>query len=301
MVPPPVAGHHHEGAARIEWQPLQPAVGTPIALRGTTLSAEVTGTVREIGFENGSLVKKGQVIVRPGHSAEQAQLQSAQADMGLAKQTLERNEGLRRQEVNTQADLEVRPGPRQADPGDGGQPPGDHQQEGHPRAVRRPGGHPCRGAWPGGLADAHRLAADGEPDLRRVPASAADAGGREAGPEGHGQGRRLPRCQLGGDHHHHQPRGRSGDAERADAGHGGESGRPAQPGMFANVEVEAGKATDTLVVPATSVIYAPTATRSSWWRRRRTSRPRAPTESPPRPRPPRPRRASSGEEERRSE
>ena len=31
---------------------------------GTTLSAEVTGTVREIGFENGSLVKKGQVIVR---------------------------------------------------------------------------------------------------------------------------------------------------------------------------------------------------------------------------------------------
>ena len=29
------------------------------------------------------------------------------------------------------------------------------------------------------------------------------------------------------------------------------------PGMFANVEVEAGKATDTLVVPATSEIYAP--------------------------------------------
>src|SRR5678815_5125785 len=106
MVPPPVAVTNTK-VHRIEWQPLQPAVGTLIALRGTTLSAEVTGTVREIGFENGSLVKKGQVIVRLDTSAEQAQLQSAQADMALAKQTLERNESLRRQEVNTQADLEA--------------------------------------------------------------------------------------------------------------------------------------------------------------------------------------------------
>jgi membrane fusion protein (multidrug efflux system) len=106
MVPPPVAVTTAK-VDQVEWQPIRPAVGTLIALRGTTLSAELTGTVREIGFENGSVVKKGQVIVRLDTSAEQAQLQSAQADMALAKQTLERNEGLRRQEVNTQADLEA--------------------------------------------------------------------------------------------------------------------------------------------------------------------------------------------------
>ncbi len=106
MVPPPVAVTTAQ-VQSIEWQPLRPAVGTLIAIRGTTLSAEVTGTVREIGFENGSLVKKGQVIVRLDTSAEQAQLQSAIADGALAKQTLERAEGLRKQEVNTQAELEA--------------------------------------------------------------------------------------------------------------------------------------------------------------------------------------------------
>ena len=105
MVPPPVAVTTAKVQA-VEWQPLRPAVGTLIAIRGTTLSAELTGTVREIGFQNGSLVKKGQVIVRLDTSAEQAQLQSSLADLGLAKQTLERNENLRKQEVNTQAELE---------------------------------------------------------------------------------------------------------------------------------------------------------------------------------------------------
>jgi membrane fusion protein, multidrug efflux system len=105
MVPPPVAVTTAKVQA-VEWQPLRPAVGTLTAIRATTLSAEVTGTVREIGFQNGSLVKKGQVIVRLDTSAEQAQLQSAIADEALAKQTLDRAESLRKQEVNTQAELE---------------------------------------------------------------------------------------------------------------------------------------------------------------------------------------------------
>ena len=105
MVPPPVAVTTAK-VQSVEWQPLRPAVGTLTAIRGATLSAEVTGTVREIGFQNGSLVKKGQLIIRLDTSTEQAQLQSAIADAGLAKQTLERAESLRKQEVNTQAELE---------------------------------------------------------------------------------------------------------------------------------------------------------------------------------------------------
>jgi len=106
MVPPPVAVTTAT-VKQVEWQPLRPAVGTLTALRATTLSAELTGTVREIGFQNGSLVKQGQVMVRLDTSAEQAQLQSAVADLGLAKQTLDRAEALRKQEVNTQAELEA--------------------------------------------------------------------------------------------------------------------------------------------------------------------------------------------------
>ena len=106
MVPPPIAVTTAT-VKQVEWQPLRPAVGTLTALRATTLSAELTGTVREIGFQNGSVVKQGQVIVRLDTSAEQAQLQSAVADLGLAKQTLDRAENLRKQEVNTQAELEA--------------------------------------------------------------------------------------------------------------------------------------------------------------------------------------------------
>jgi membrane fusion protein (multidrug efflux system) len=105
MVPPPVAVTTSK-VQTVEWQPLRPGVGTLTAIRGATLSAEVTGTVREIGFQNGSMVKKGQVIIRLDTSTEQAQLQSAVADEALAKQTLERAENLRKQEVNTVAELE---------------------------------------------------------------------------------------------------------------------------------------------------------------------------------------------------
>lgn len=105
MLPPPESVASAK-VQSVDWQPSRAGVGTLIAMRGVTLGAEVTGTVREIGFENGGLVKKGQLIVRLDTSAESAQLQSAQADAALAKQTLERAESLRKQEVNTQAELE---------------------------------------------------------------------------------------------------------------------------------------------------------------------------------------------------
>jgi len=106
MVPPPESVTSAK-VEQVEWQPVRQAVGTLIAIRGVTLGAELTGTVRQINFENGSLVKKGTVLIRFDTSSEQAQLQSAVADGALAKQTLERAENLRKQEVNTQAELEA--------------------------------------------------------------------------------------------------------------------------------------------------------------------------------------------------
>ena len=105
QVPPPESVTSAK-VEQVEWQPIRAAVGSVTAIRGVILSAELTGTVRQINFENGSLVTKGQVLVRFDVSSEQAQLQGALADEALAKQTLERNEALRKQEVNTQQELD---------------------------------------------------------------------------------------------------------------------------------------------------------------------------------------------------
>ena len=106
QVPPPVAVATTK-VKEVEWQPTLDAVGTVVAVRGVTLGAEVTGTVQRIDFQNGSMVEQGQVLVRLDSSAEQARLRSALAQEALARQTLKRARFLRRQDVNTRADLEA--------------------------------------------------------------------------------------------------------------------------------------------------------------------------------------------------
>jgi membrane fusion protein, multidrug efflux system len=106
MLPPPESVTATTVQAA-EWRPVRAAVGTLIAVRGVTLGAELTGTVREIAFDNGASVKQGQLLVRLDTSAEEAQLQGALADDALAKQTLERARRLRKDLVNTEADLQA--------------------------------------------------------------------------------------------------------------------------------------------------------------------------------------------------
>ena len=106
MVPPPESVSSAQ-VQQTQWAPVHSAVGTLVALRGVTLGSEVTGTVREIDFENGATVKKGDVLVRFDAASEEAQLASARADAVLAKQNLERAVRLRNSAVNTQSDLEA--------------------------------------------------------------------------------------------------------------------------------------------------------------------------------------------------
>lgn len=106
FVPPPEAVSSARAEAA-EWQAAQSAVGTVLAVQGVTLSAELGGTVREIGFEDGSLVKKGQVLVRLDTSSEAAQLSGAEAEAELARLTRTRVQTLHGQGANTQSELEV--------------------------------------------------------------------------------------------------------------------------------------------------------------------------------------------------
>lgn len=105
FVPPPEA----VATAKVEaatWQAARSAIGSVVAIHGGTLGAEVTGTVRQIDFDSGKFVKKGQVLVRMDTSYEQAQLASARADAELAKLTLKRTLTLDKNGAVTTAELE---------------------------------------------------------------------------------------------------------------------------------------------------------------------------------------------------
>ncbi len=106
FVPPPLAvsSAKVQGA---EWDATRAAVGTLVAVQGVALGAEVPGRVREIAFESGASVKRGDVLVRLDTSAEEAQLASAVADAEFARATLERTSKLRRSEANAEADLDA--------------------------------------------------------------------------------------------------------------------------------------------------------------------------------------------------
>jgi membrane fusion protein, multidrug efflux system len=106
FVPPPEA----VASAKVEqarWEATRAAIGSVVAVRGVTIAAELPGRVRDIAFESGASVKRGDVLVRLDTSAEEAQLASAVAEASLARTNLERARALRRGGANAQADLDV--------------------------------------------------------------------------------------------------------------------------------------------------------------------------------------------------
>lgn len=72
------------------WQPALTAVGSLVAVQQVTVSPESPGTVKQIAFQSGQLVQKGQLLVRLDTGVEEAQLASAEADAKLAKLQLDR-------------------------------------------------------------------------------------------------------------------------------------------------------------------------------------------------------------------
>jgi membrane fusion protein (multidrug efflux system) len=92
---------------RVEWVATRSAIGSLVADRGVALAAELPGTVRQIAFQSGSDVKKGDLLVKFDTSAEEAQLAAAVAEASLAKLNLDRARTLRQAESGTQADLEA--------------------------------------------------------------------------------------------------------------------------------------------------------------------------------------------------
>jgi membrane fusion protein, multidrug efflux system len=87
-----------------DWQPRVSSVGTVTAVQGTMISAEVEGTVREISFEAGSMVKAGDKLVQLDVGIEQAQLRSAEAVAEGARLTFNRARELIKTQNISQSD-----------------------------------------------------------------------------------------------------------------------------------------------------------------------------------------------------
>jgi membrane fusion protein (multidrug efflux system) len=89
-----------------DWAPALSSVGSVSAVQGAIVSAELGGTVSEVGFESGAVAKKGDVLLRLDTSSEQAQLRTAEADLDLARADLERSRGLATRKVISKAELD---------------------------------------------------------------------------------------------------------------------------------------------------------------------------------------------------
>jgi membrane fusion protein, multidrug efflux system len=82
-----------------EWQPQFNAVGTLSAVRGVDVTTEVAGLVHSVRFRSGQDVKAGQVLLELNSDSDRAQLQSLQAAADLASTVLTRD----RQQFEAQA------------------------------------------------------------------------------------------------------------------------------------------------------------------------------------------------------
>lgn len=89
-----------------QWNPRVPAVGSVVAVQGITVSTEAEGVVREIAFEAGSIVKKGEVLVQLDIDIEQAQLRAAEAAAELARVSFKRAKELLATRTISQAELD---------------------------------------------------------------------------------------------------------------------------------------------------------------------------------------------------
>lgn len=82
------------------------AIASLMAVQGATLSVEESGKVASVNFESGSLVNAGDVLVQLDTAVEEAQLKSAEAKSQLAQINLRRIRTLRPSNAASQSDLD---------------------------------------------------------------------------------------------------------------------------------------------------------------------------------------------------
>ncbi len=83
-----------EPARSEEWASVVASVGTLEAIQGVDISSSVAGIVRRIDFQSGGVVKAGQTLVQLDSEIEAGDLRSAEAQLELARLSLNRTRSL---------------------------------------------------------------------------------------------------------------------------------------------------------------------------------------------------------------
>ncbi len=95
-------------AARQEaWPNMVPATGTVTAVQGVMIGAEMAGQVTKIAFEAGARVEAGDLLVQLDTSTEEAQLRAAEASADLARANSDRARDLSQKGTISQAELDA--------------------------------------------------------------------------------------------------------------------------------------------------------------------------------------------------
>jgi len=104
-VPPPETVT--TATARLDsWEHTLRAVGTLNAFQGVTVAAELPGKVVRIAFDSGTTVTKGDLLLCQDTSSEEAQLPGAIAQATLARTELKRAAGMVKDKVISQSDYD---------------------------------------------------------------------------------------------------------------------------------------------------------------------------------------------------
>jgi membrane fusion protein (multidrug efflux system) len=105
-MPMPVETVTSAVAKEEDWAPALSSVGTISAVQGAVVATELGGTVSEVGFPNGGEAKKGDVLLKLDASSEEAQFNTAKADLELSRSDLQRAKDLVTRKVISKAELD---------------------------------------------------------------------------------------------------------------------------------------------------------------------------------------------------
>jgi membrane fusion protein, multidrug efflux system len=105
-MPMPVETVTSAVAKEEDWAPALSSVGTISAVQGAVVATELGGTVSEVGFPNGGEAKKGDILLKLDASSEEAQFNTAKADLELARSDLQRAKDLATRKVISKAELD---------------------------------------------------------------------------------------------------------------------------------------------------------------------------------------------------
>lgn len=105
--PKPVETISAEEVRQDQWEPLVAAIGTLTAVNGIEMAPQVGGVVKELSFDSGDLVKKGQKLIQLDTDTEEADLKNSKVQLENAQTELDRRQKVFDKGFAAKADLDT--------------------------------------------------------------------------------------------------------------------------------------------------------------------------------------------------